>query len=189
MKQTLVVTSIVSMMIIACNSNSKDSVEKADSINNARQDSNTTTKMNADDESSSFLVRVANNGMAEAAVTKYASEHAAAKDVKDFAAKLHADHMKLNDEVKKLAGQKSIALPDSMTPEKRDDINTLEKKTGKDFDKDFLDMMVSGHEKSIDLFSDAVKDAKDSTVINFANNTLPTLRSHLESAKTLRKKY
>src|SRR5205085_9027937 len=111
-------------LLAACNNNSKDSVEKADSINKARQDSgvnNNGTNV-IDEESSAFLVKIANSGMAEVKMTEIAQQKATLPAVRDFAAMLHRDHSAVNEQVKSMASQKNVALPDSVSNDKQKDI-------------------------------------------------------------------
>lgn len=175
----------------ACNNNANDTVEKADSINDANQDTaiNRNAGVVLDESSSTFLTAVANSGMAEVELAGVAQQKAVNQPVKDFAAMLYNDHSGVNSQVKTLASQKNIVLPDSISSDKRDMINNLQKKSGKNFDKDYLDAMVKSHEKSIDLFNKAMTDAKDADVRAFADKTLPALRMHLDTAKALRAKY
>src|SRR5256885_1244962 len=87
-------------VLIACNNQNKDSVEKADSTNQAKADtSNTmdttsTTKgvLGVDDKTASFLVKVADVGMTEVQLGKIAEEKAANKRVKEFGSMMVKDH-------------------------------------------------------------------------------------------------
>ena len=190
MKKTILLLSLPVVLFISCDSDTKSSVEQADSANAANAD----TGMNrnnvvVDEESSSFLTRVANSGMAEVEVTTAAQQSATIAAVKDFAGMLHRDHSALNSEVKNLAGQKNIVLPATITDEKQKDIDNLKKKTGKDFDRSFMKMMIDNHQSSIDMFEKCERDGKDSDIKAFANKTLPALRMHLDSAKAIQKKY
>jgi len=58
--------------------------------------------------------------------------------------------------------------------------------TGADFDRQFVKMQVRDHEKDIKEFEKAANDSKmSSEVRNLAQQTLPTLREHLQMAKSL----
>jgi putative membrane protein len=48
--------------------------------------------------------------------------------------------------------------------------------------------MVKDHEKDVKEFEKAAKDAKDPDVKTWATNTLPTLKHHLDMARTTQKK-
>jgi putative membrane protein len=176
----------LTFVLLACNNESKDSVEKADSANEAKQDS-MQRPIVADEESSSFLVKAANGGMAEVGAGQMAQQKAVNQKVKDFASMMVHDHSAANDEVKTLAAKRNITLPDSVSDEKKQKAIELGKKTGKDFDKNFMATMVKDHEEAIDLFEKASGKVKDSEVKTFADNNLPKLRMHLDSAKAVQK--
>ena len=190
MKKMTVLLLLPIMLSISCNNAGKDSVEKADSANTANLDTGLNqNSIVIDEESSSFLVRVANSGMAEVEMTSLAQQKATYPSVKDFAGMLHTDHLALNDQVKNLAGQKNIVLPAMVTDEKQKEINNLQNKKGKDFDRFFIKTMIDNHQASIEMFMKAMENAKDADVKSFADKTLPALRMHLDSAKAIQKKY
>ena len=49
-----------------------------------------------------------------------------------------------------------------------------------------MDALVKDHQTTIDMFESAMKNTKDPDVNSFADKTLPTLRMHLDSAKSVR---
>ena len=176
----------IAVGMVACNNEASDSVEKADSANEAKLDSPTVSQsIGADEESASFLVKAANMGMAEVELGKLAQEKARNEKVKSFGAMMVSDHTTANNEVKSLASQRNITLPDSVSNEKRKDKEDLAKKTGADFDKAFMRAMVDDHNATIDLFEKASNNVKDNAVKTFVDNTLPKLRHHLDSAKAI----
>ena len=64
---------------------------------------------------------------------------------------------------------------------------SLTKKSGADFDKSYVDMMVDQHEDDVKLFEKAAKDAEDSEVRSFASRHLSSLQAHLDHANNLMK--
>ncbi len=175
---------------VACNNSGKENVDTADSINKAKADSaNNPGAVVVDEQSSSFLVRVADAGMAEVELTQLAQTKAVTPEIKQFAGMLHNDHMQLNDEVKKLAGERNITLPAATSEDQKKLMVDMKAKTGKNFDKEFIQKIISKHNNSIDLFEKAIKDVNDSGVRTFADNTLPKLRMHRDSAQAIEKKY
>lgn len=190
MKQVSLTWMILAVICCSCINSGKDSIEKADSANDAKLDTGLNRNTIVIDEaSSSFLVRVANGGMAEEVMASYAHEHAFYEDVKGFAAMLHHDHAAVNEMVKGLASRKNITLPATVSVDKQNEINSLQNKTGKYLDREFLNTMIKNHETGIDMFENAMLDAKDPDVRSFADKTLPTLRIHLDSARSLQKRY
>jgi putative membrane protein len=176
-------------LLLACNNEGKDSVEKADSANEAKMDSNSTTSqtLQTDEASSSFLVKAADGGLTEVRMGELGQQKATNTSVKNFATMMINDHTGANDQVKSLAAQRNVTLPDAPASDNQKNVEDLAKKTGKDFDKAFMDAMVMDHEKTIDLFKSASSKSNDADVKAFADNTLPKLQMHLDSAKAIRK--
>lgn len=194
MKKIIYVFIIATGLLQACNnSDNKDSVDKANDAN-AKKD---TTAMTSDakkdtmtapvnDDVAKFAVKAANAGMTEVELGKLA-EQKGSKAVKEYGSMMVKDHTKAGEELKKLAGEKNITLPAAVSDDMRNHINDLSKKSGKDFDKDYMDMMVSDHKDVIDAFESTAKNSKDSAFKNFAVKTLPTLYKHLGAAKAIEK--
>jgi putative membrane protein len=78
-------------------------------------------------------------------------------------------------------------LPDSVGADHRKKIDNLEKKSGKDFDKAYIDAMVDGHQSTVNDFEKASNNTKDPDIKAWVDKTLPTLRMHLDSAKAIQK--
>ena len=187
MKKLSVITMIAlaACMFQACSGN-KDSAETADSINAERDSANAVEAgVAADEGDAKFAVDAANGGMAEVALGKLAEGKAVNAKVKEFAAMMIADHTKANDELMALAQSKNITLPQAVSSDKQATMDNLTKKSGSDFDKAYVDQMVDDHKKTISLFEDASKNAKDADIKAFVDKTLPTLRTHLEHVNAI----
>ena len=178
----------------ACNnSDNKDSVDKANDANAKKDTTSMTSEAKKDtmaapvnDDVAKFAVKVANAGMTEVELGKMAEEKGS-KSVKEYGTMMVKDHTKAGDELKSLAAEKNITLPSAVSDDMRKHIDDLSKKSGKDFDKDYIDMMVSDHKDVIEGFEDMAKNSKDSAFKNFAVKTLPTLYKHLGAAKAIEK--
>jgi putative membrane protein len=164
----------------ACNNNnSKDAAEET---NEQRADSGV---VKVSDDASTFVVNAANGGMMEVQLGKLAQTNAASADVKKFGQRMIDDHSKANEELKAVAAQKNIAIPDSVSGDKHDMIAKLQDKKGKDFDEAYMDMMVDDHKEDIDEFEKAANNVKDADISGFASRTLPTLQEHLKMAQQI----
>jgi putative membrane protein len=64
---------------------------------------------------------------------------------------------------------------------------SLSKKSGADFDKEYISLMVDEHKSDVKLFEKAAKDAKDPEIRAFASQHVAALQSHLDHASTLTK--
>ena len=190
MKKATAILCATALLIWGCNSSeTKDSVEKADSTNKANMDTSSANKptVSTDAETSGFLVKAADAGMAEVSMGQKAQSKAVNARVKGFAAMMVHDHSAANEKVKSFASSRNVMLPDSVSDDHKKMAEDLDKKTGKDFDKAYMDDMVKGHEKVVDMFEKANNNVNDPDVKTFINNTLPTIKAHLDSAKAIRK--
>jgi len=197
MKKVSSVILIAAVCIIqSCGSGTenKDSTDSAKSVNSDRDTSsmtssdtnktnaNTGTGLPVDKDVADFAVKAASGGMMEVELGKLAQQKAVSQRVKDFGAMMEKDHSQAGDELKKLAASKNIAIPGTPDDDTKKKIDDFSKKSGKDFDTDYMNMMLDDHKKDIKEFQKAGADLKDADVKAFALKTLPTLQKHLDSA-------
>jgi putative membrane protein len=187
---------LLPLALLGCNNSNqnKDSVEKADSVNEAKNDTSrsadtaatTQATMPVDEATSKFLVKVGDVNMTEVQLGQMAREKASDQRVKDFGNMMVQDHTNASNELKTLAASKNVTLADSISKDHQKKIDDLNKKSGKEFDKAYIDMMEDGHEATIKDFKKNA-DNKDPDVKAFVNKMLPTLQAHLDSAKAVKK--
>jgi putative membrane protein len=180
----------LSFILLACNNAGKDSVEKADSVNEAKLDSSSVINpppIATDEETSSFLVKAANGGMEEMQLGEIARQKAVNQKVKDFGAMMIKDHSAENDLVKSLSARRNVTLPTTVGDEEKKEINNLNKKSGAGFDRAYMKSIIRNHNKKINLFENASDKVKDTEVKTFIDNALPQLRNYLDSAKAIQK--
>jgi putative membrane protein len=183
--------------IQACNNGAKDTKASADSANAAKIDStkaDTGSKMApvagttpVDKDDAKFAVEAANGGMAEVSMGKIAQQNATNDRVKNFGAMMVSDHTKANNEMMGLAKTKNITLPATENNDEQKMEADLSKKTGKDFDKAYVNGMVKDHKDDVKKFEDAAKNLKDPDLKAFAAKTLPVLKMHLDSIQAIKK--
>src|SRR5262249_12043264 len=109
----------------------------------------------------SFMNKAAQGGAAEVELGKLAQEKAENPQVKEFAARMVKDHGEGNDKLKKIASGKGMDLPDGMERSARKEMDKLGKKSGADFDREYIKHMVSDHKKDISEFEKQAKSGKD----------------------------
>jgi putative membrane protein len=132
-----------------------------------------------------FLQKAAQAGMAEVELGKLAADKGSTAAIRDFGAMMVKDHTMLNNEVKELARGKNVTLPTVMDAKRREKLDELAKKSGKDFDEAYLDCMKKAHKEDLDLFENARDKTKDPDVKAAADKALPIIKTHAEHLKTL----
>ncbi len=154
----------------------------------AAMDTSNKGKVMIDNNTLDFANKAATGGMAEVELGKLAGQRANSAQVKDFARMMVEDHTLVNNNFKTIASKKSMELPTSVTEDQRKDIDNLSKKSGKDFDKAYVDMMVEDHKKDITEFKDAEGKVADNDIKDFITSTLPTLQKHLNAIQAIKSK-
>jgi putative membrane protein len=172
---------ISAIVFTACNSNG--SVKQADAMNTPASDS--TVKVNNDD--AQFAIAATSGGMMEIELGKLCATQAENAQVKSFGAMMVEDHTKADDELKTIAGNKNLILPTAMNATDQQMYEDLRKKTGSDFDKAYINMMITGHEEVMNAFKKESDGGKDADISSFATKTLPVIQKHLEAAKAAQK--
>lgn len=178
-------TNSTSTMSSAGDSSSKMSNMSAGDSSGSGKMATTATATPVADMDKKFMMDAAAGGMMEVQAGQLAATNASSDRVKAFGNMMVQDHTNANNELKSLASSKSVMLPDSLPAKHREHISMLQKKTGKDFDKAYMSMMLMDHKEDISKFQMASNSAKDADLKAFASKTLPTLRTHLDSAKAI----
>jgi putative membrane protein len=138
-------------------------------------------------EDSSFIMKAAVGGMEEVASGNLAQQNAVNQRVKDFGSMMVTDHGNANNQLKSLASQHGLNIPDSLPTAKQKHQEAMKKMQGKAFDSHYVGMMLSDHEKDVAEFKKEANSAKDPDLKNWINNTLPVLQKHLDSIKAISK--
>ncbi len=176
------------ILFSACNNNSSSGNMNLDSaVNMINTD---TSKMMSPDTSKmatvgidakNFSKEAAQGGMMEVQLGQVAMKNGGSQAVKGFGKMMVDDHTQINNKLKDLASRKNVNLPTSISDDQQKDIDKLSKETGKEFDKNYVKMMIKDHKDDIDAFKKARDKISDSDYKNFIQNTVPTLQKHLNA--------
>jgi putative membrane protein len=131
-----------------------------------------------------FMEDAAKGGQMEVSMGQVAMEKGKSDAVKTFGQRMVTDHGKGNRELMGLAQKKGVVLPNDDSTMKSKAVSVT---SGGVFDKAYAKAMVSDHEEDIKAFEKEAASGSDPDVKKWANETLPTLRMHLDMAKALDK--
>ncbi len=140
---------LAAALTLGCNSNSNKDVNASNppaggAVGTAGSDK---TASNSDKD---FVKDIATANIAEVELGRMALDKAVNPDVKKFAQMMVDDHTKANEELTTIASKDNIAIPSGLDDKHNDLRDKLAKKTGADFDKDYIDAMVDGHKDVMD---------------------------------------
>ncbi len=142
---------------------------------------------NSRENDAQFLVDAAEVSREEISLGQLAQQKGKTRHVRDLGKMMVNEHTAALAALTALAKTKNVSLPTAQTDDGRDAFRKLTDMAPKSFDKEYSDMMVSGHKDAIALFEKASTDSKDADIKAWANTTLPTLRTHLEHSLTCQK--
>ncbi|RWY50307.1 DUF4142 domain-containing protein [Mucilaginibacter gilvus] len=159
---------IVFFFVHGCNEN-----RKARNFNNG-----------IDAEAQNFISKSIEGGNAEVKLSQLALKQSKNQAVIDYAKMLIAEHIDAGKELKNIAVNQSASVPDTLTKAHTLAMESLAKKTGEAFDKDYIQAMVEDHEQTIAVFK-TVTGNPNKKLTAFADKTLPKLKEHLKKANDI----
>jgi putative membrane protein len=125
------------------------------------------------------------DGSREVQLGELAQKNAASADVKEFARMMVQDHTRAGKKLEEVAQRENVEREDKSDNDARDDVQKLSKLSGRDFDKEYIDMMVKDHKDAVDALQDQAENADHADVKTWAAETLPRIKHHLEVAQQL----
>jgi putative membrane protein len=140
----------------------------------------TTTAVKMSQKDVNFIQKAASGGAQEVENGKMAERQAKSADVKSVAARMVADHTRLNNELTALAKRKGVTFNTS-------GVKAQNLGSG-NFDGLYLKWLELVHKSDISEFQRAAKSADDSELKSWASKALPTLKQHLAMAENAEKK-
>jgi len=130
-----------------------------------------------------FVIGAAQADMAEVAIGKLAQQNGGSADVKSFGQMLEQDHGQHLQKAKDLAQQLGVNPPSGPSAAQKAIYDKLAKLNGAAFDKQFAAAMIKDHKEDVAKFA---KEAKSKgPVAGFAQETVPVLQKHLQTAQSL----
>jgi putative membrane protein len=132
------------------------------------------------DKDKAFMKEAAKGGQMEVNMGKEAQKKGKSADVKKIGGTMVADHTKANNELMAIAKKKGVDLSkEKPASHSMGDAN---------FDKDYINMMVSDHEKDLSAFQAEAKNGSDADVKAFASKTSAVIKKHLDMVKAAQAK-
>lgn len=150
----------------------------------AKKAKNYNQETTVDQSALNFIDNAIDGGRTEIKLSTIAQRVSQNQEITGFAKMMIDDHTKAIAELKKIRKKELVNPDDMISPAHRKMIDSISKLSGSEFDKAYMQQMVLDHEKTFTLFNDASSD-RNETVQSFARKMLPTIQTHLNSAKTI----
>jgi putative membrane protein len=140
-----------------------------------------------DEQNAMFLVKAAEINLEEIRLGQLAQKKSTHTSIKNLGKMMESAHLKAMGGLEELAAKKTISVPTEEDQEAKNTYAKLNAKSEKDFDKDYVDMMVDGHKHAIALFEKEAAESSDEDIRVWATSMLPELRKHLDHAIVVQK--
>lgn len=198
MRYLICIMLIASAMACKNNRSKEDSVAIAKESNKDKADTGSNIPMNKDTVAATmdvakaeadFAVEATNDNMIDVQLAGLAKTKAADRRVKNYTSMMLKDHMKMNEDLQKIAAAKNISLPQALSDEAKKDIDKMNKRDPANFDRAYMNMMLRDHRKAVNNFEKAANDCKDPELKSFIEQALPVLRRHRDSADAIVKSF
>lgn len=141
------------------------------------------TKVNAD--GLNFIKTAHEAGLTEIEASKIAKKNSTNSQVTAFADMMITDHEELGKDVDSLAKHKFVTVIASVNHDHKVILDSLAKKTGAEFDKTYMEMMVADHEAATELFKENT-ESNYTAIREVAKKALPKLEEHLKKAEEIK---
>jgi putative membrane protein len=134
-----------------------------------------------------FILSAAQGGMTEVKLGELASTNGMRDDVKEFGQMMVKDHTAINDDLKALATQKGVMLPDSLDAKHQAMVDKMAALTGSEFDNAYINGMIKAHQKDAKAFKAEVAATQDADIKSFLDKSIPVVEAHLQHVATMKK--
>lgn len=151
----------------------------------ARKDATGKSAAQLSSEDRNALENLAQADLAEIQAGKLAAQKATNPEVKKFAQHMVQDHTAMLKEGEKIARAHGVKPPTSPGLTHQAKLKILEMKSGQNFDRDYMDQMVSSHEDALELARETARDAKNPALKAHAEKGATKIQEHLAQARKL----
>ena len=135
-----------------------------------------------------FVNLAAQTDMVEANLGQLAQQASDQQPVKDYGQMLTTDHTSDYQQLQAAAQQANLTVPTAIDAEhNKKMVEPFQKLKGAAFDHKYIQEMIEGHTKAIDIYKKEAADATNPSIKSYAEAALPVLEKHLAGAKDLLK--
>jgi putative membrane protein len=127
-----------------------------------------------------FILAAAQGGMTEVKLGELAAQNGKRDDVKAFGQMMVKDHTAINDDLKALAAQKGVTLPDSLDAKHQGMVDKMAALTGSEFDDAYIASMIKAHKNDAKAFKAESAATQDADIKSFVDKSIPVVDGHLK---------
>ena len=134
-----------------------------------------------------FVTKALQGGLTEVQLGQLTLQKSENPQVKEFAQKMIDDHTRLGDQMKPIAKQLGVSVPDQPSKKDRQLIAKMQSLSGPVYDQAYVKDMVKDHKQDLSEFQAEASNGQDPTVKDAANQGSKVISQHLQMAQQLAK--
>jgi len=143
--------------------------------------------MTSEDKDIAMKIEQANLG--EIDLGRWAKDHASNRDVRNYGDMMETDHTKALKDVQKIMTKYGVNESTQSKPvDAQNNLSMLQKLSGPAFDREYMNMMVSDHQKDLEELKSAQTSVQNADLKDYINDFIPVVQKHLEKAQDLQTK-
>jgi putative membrane protein len=140
------------------------------------------------DDDKKFLATASQSDVNEIKLSQLAEDKATNPAVKAFAQKMVTEHTKMSAGMKPFAESWGVTPSTDLDADHQKEYDKLNGLSGADFDKEYIDQMVTDHAKALRAFTSEAKDTKDAKFRAVVLQDKTMVAAHKNMAYDLKKK-
>ena len=134
-----------------------------------------------------FVGKAMQGGLAEVQLGQLTLQKSTNPQVKEFAQRMIDDHTKLNEQMKPVAQQLGVTVPDQISKGDRKTVAKLQTLSGSAYDQAYIKDMVKDHKQDLNEFQMEASSGQDQTAKDAANQGSKVIAQHLQMAQQMAK--
>ncbi len=134
-----------------------------------------------------FVTKAMQGSMAEVQLGQLTLQKSNNEQVEQFAQRMIDDHTKLNDQMKPVAQQLGVTVPNQVSKNDRKTLAKLQALSGSAYDQAYINDMVKDHKQDLNDFQMEASSGQDQTVKDAATQGSKVIAQHLQMAQQLAK--
>lgn len=131
-------------------------------------------------QSADYLVHIYANSLFSLKLSKDALTHKTSNRTKNIASYLIKKHTALNKEIKQIANQLNVSLPDDITNEQKNELADLTRKKGPEYEQNYFNLILFQHKNSLTTLRSAEKSSEEA-IRNWAKESTPGVETYIDS--------
>ena len=134
-----------------------------------------------------FVAKAMQGGKAEVELGQLTLQKSQNEQVKQFAQRMIDDHTKLNDQMKPVAQQLGVSVPNQVSKKDKQTMAKLQALSGPAYDQAYIKDMVKDHKQDLSEFQTEASSGQDQTVKDAATQGSQVIAQHLQMIQQIAK--